>query len=291
MKKLMSFAVFCFSAFLAVSFFSCNSQVPNANLKTNVDSVSYAQGVLYASQVEQIFEQMELDESNKADFIKGFLEGFKIDLKDKKANAHSIGRIVGYQLSTQFVPSFNTHLFGDDESRTISKQNFLSGYLTAVKDESAVLMSQEDAQMYSMGAMEDIRRESMEKRFGGTKAENQEWLESNKSKEGVIVLPSGLQYKVITEGKGEKPSPADLVRVSYKGTTIDGDVFDSSESMQFYVNGVIRGWTEGLQLMPVGSKYMLYIPHDLAYGEQGSGDRIPPFSTLIFEVELFEIVK
>ena len=291
MKKLMSSAVLCFTAFIIVSFFSCNSGIPKANLKTNVDSVSYAQGVLFASQqVDQIFAQLGLEESNRADFIKGFMEGFKIDSKDKKANANAIGRMVGYEMGTQYVPYFNMQLFGDDTTRTMSRENFLSGYLSTVRNDTALFIKREDAQMYSMMTMETIRNESVEKRYGDVKKENQEWLERNKSEEGVVVLPSGLQYKVIKEGKGPKPVATDLVKVAYKGMTIDGEVFETSES-EFYVNGVIRGWTEGLQLMSTGSKYVLYIPYDLAYGEQGGGEKIPPFATLIFEVELLDIVK
>jgi len=292
MKKLMSIAVLSFAALFIVSFFSCNSQVPKADLKTTIDSVSYAQGVLFASQqFEQIFSQLELGNAQKADFMKGFYEGFKIDEKDKEASAYLVGKWYGFQMGTSFVPYFNTQLFGDDDTQTMSKKNFLAGYLATIKNDTTTLIKLNEAQMYSMVAMENIKKEAAEKRYGGAKAENQEWLEKNKSEEGVIALPSGLQYKVITEGKGAKPTATDMVRVSYKGTTIDGEVFDSNESAQFPLNGVIRGWTEGLQFMSVGAKYMFFIPYDLAYGEQGSGSKIPPYSTLIFEVELFEIVK
>ena len=292
MKKLMSVAVICFTALFVVSFFSCNSQVPKADLKTTVDSVSYAQGVFFASQqVDQIFAELDLDNSNRADFIKGFIEGFKIDQEDKKNSALLMGKIYGYQMGTSFIPYLNMQLFGEDDTKTASRENFLSGYLSTVRNDTALLIRREDAQMFSMAAMENIRREAVEKQYGSFKSENQEWLEKNKGNEGVIVLPSGLQYKVIKEGKGAKPVATDQVRVSYRGTTIDGQEFDSNESTQFYVNGVIRGWTEGLQLMSVGSKYMFYIPYDLAYGEHGSGESIPPYATLVFEVELFEIVK
>lgn len=119
------------------------------------------------------------------------------------------------------------------------------------------------------------------------------FLEKNASEEGVIVLPSGLQYKVLAEGAGEKPSRSSTVRTHYHGTLIDGTVFDSSvergEPAEFPVGGVIAGWTEALQLMPVGSKWRLFIPHNLAYGERGAGGAIAPYSALIFDVELLEI--
>lgn len=119
------------------------------------------------------------------------------------------------------------------------------------------------------------------------------FLEANKKKEGVVELPSGLQYRIIKEGNGPKPTLTDKVKTHYHGTTIDGKVFDSSvergEPISFPVTGVIKGWTEALQLMPVGSKWELVIPYDLAYGERGSGPKIGPYATLIFEVELLGI--
>jgi FKBP-type peptidyl-prolyl cis-trans isomerase FklB len=126
-------------------------------------------------------------------------------------------------------------------------------------------------------------------------AQNEAFLENNKKKEGVITTPSGLQYEVIKMGTGPKPTAESTVRVHYTGTLIDGTEFDSSvkrgQPVEFPVIGVIPGWTEALQLMPVGSKFKLYIPENLGYGAQGAGDVIKPFSTLIFEVELLDIVK
>ena len=125
--------------------------------------------------------------------------------------------------------------------------------------------------------------------------DGEDFLIANKSKSGVIALPSGLQYEIIKVGTGSKPTADDKVKCHYHGTTIDGKVFDSSvergEPTEFPVNGVIPGWTEALQLMPVGSKWKLYIPAALAYGERGAGADIKPNSALIFEVELLEIVK
>ena len=125
--------------------------------------------------------------------------------------------------------------------------------------------------------------------------EGEEFLAANKAKAGVVTLPSGLQYEIIKAGTGAKPTAEDQVKCHYEGTTIDGKVFDSSikrgEPAVFPVNRVIPGWTEALQLMPVGSKWKLFIPAALAYGERGAGQDIKPNSTLIFEVELLEIIK
>jgi FKBP-type peptidyl-prolyl cis-trans isomerase len=126
-------------------------------------------------------------------------------------------------------------------------------------------------------------------------AENEAFLAKNKEKSGVTVTPSGLQYEVITMGTGEKPSINSTVRVHYAGTLIDGTEFDSSiqrgEPAQFPLSGVISGWTEALQLMPVGSKFRIFLPQDLGYGPNQAGELIKPFSTLIFDVELLDIVE
>lgn len=125
-------------------------------------------------------------------------------------------------------------------------------------------------------------------------AAGEAFLAENASKPGVTVTASGLQYEIITQGTGDKPSASSRVKTHYQGTLIDGTVFDSSyncgQPIDFAVNGVIAGWTEALQLMPVGSKWRLYVPHDLAYGERGAGATIAPYSTLIFDVELLDIL-
>jgi FKBP-type peptidyl-prolyl cis-trans isomerase FklB len=137
--------------------------------------------------------------------------------------------------------------------------------------------------------------ESNKETFKDYIAQNEAFLATNREKPGVIVTPSGLQYEVIKMGTGAKPTASNTVKVHYVGTLIDGTEFDSSvkknEPVQFPVSGVIPGWTEALQLMPVGSKFKLYLPHAIAYGPTGAGEVIKPYSTLIFEVELLEIVQ
>ena len=141
--------------------------------------------------------------------------------------------------------------------------------------------------------VQKAQREKMEKAGAANKTEGEAFLAANKGKEGVVTLPSGLQYKILTAGTGPKPAAADTVVCNYKGTLIDGTEFDSSSKhggpATFPVGGVIKGWTEALQLMPVGSKWQLFIPPNLAYGERGAGGDIGPDATLIFEVELMSI--
>lgn len=133
-----------------------------------------------------------------------------------------------------------------------------------------------------------------EEAYAVNKQAGEKFLAENAKKEGVVVLPSGLQYEVLAEGNGKKPSAADRVQCHYEGTLIDGTIFDSSikrgEPAVFGVNQVIRGWVEALQLMQEGAKWRLYIPYDMAYGEHGAGEMIPPYSALVFDVELIKVL-
>lgn len=172
----------------------------------------------------------------------------------------------------------------------------------ALKDTLAgnkLLMTDEDVKATLIQLQQDVRKEQEEKakQVGETnRKEGEAFLAANKTKEGVVTLPSGLQYKVLTQGTGPKPTASDTVACQYRGTLIDGTEFDSSskhgpQPITFPVTGVIRGWTEALELMPVGSKWQLFIPPDLAYGERGTGGDIGPNATLIFEIELVSILE
>jgi len=179
------------------------------------------------------------------------------------------------------------------DSINISTKMFTKGMTDASKDKA--LMNDTAASAYIVKYMQRRERERLMIEYGAEIAAGEKFLAENGKSEGVVTLPSGLQYKVITQGTGATPGPEDVVKVQYTGTTISGTKFDSSydrgEPATFRVSNVIRGWVEGLQLMQTGSKYMLYIPADLAYGERGAGSIIKPFETLIFEVELLEIIK
>jgi FKBP-type peptidyl-prolyl cis-trans isomerase FkpA len=169
-------------------------------------------------------------------------------------------------------------------------QDALKGGKTLLTQEEALAVRQAFVQK-----MQTAQAEKQKAQATTNKAEGEKFLAANKSKPGVKTTASGLQYQVIKEGTGKKPSATDQVKVHYLGTLIDGTKFDSSydrgQPAQFALNGVIPGWTEALQLMTVGSKYKLFIPSDLAYGEKGTPGPIGPNSTLIFEVELIEILN
>ena len=140
---------------------------------------------------------------------------------------------------------------------------------------------------------EERQRAEAAEKYKGAKSEGEKYLSENAKKEGVVTLPSGLQYQVLKEGNGKSPKATDKVVCHYEGMLIDGTMFDSSvqrgEPATFPLNGVIAGWTEGLQLMKEGAKYRFFIPYQLGYGERGAGASIPPFATLVFDVELIEV--
>jgi FKBP-type peptidyl-prolyl cis-trans isomerase FklB len=174
--------------------------------------------------------------------------------------------------------------------------NIVAQGLKAALAGGKTLMTPEEAQAALTAVQNDLRQKQMEKmKVAGdaNKKEGETFLEANKAKEGVVTLPSGLQYKILKAGTGPKPTASDTVVCNYRGTLINGKEFDSSykrgQPATFPVGGVIKGWTEALQLMPVGSKWQLFIPSSLAYGERGAGGDIGPDSTLIFEVELMSI--
>ena len=167
--------------------------------------------------------------------------------------------------------------------------NIFCQAINDVLEGSDLKMSEQEAGTFLNDYFSNVKSKQHE----GNITAGKEFLAANKSKDGVITLPSGLQYKILNTGNGEKPTISSSVTTHYHGTTIDGKVFDSSVKRgtpaSFPVSGVIAGWTEALQLMPLGSKWELYVPSELAYGERGAGGDIGPHSTLIFEVELLEI--
>ena len=288
MKKVSIFMAIAAAASLA----SCTAQAPKANLKTDIDSLSYSIGMAQTQGLKgYLTGRLDVDTAYMAEFIKGLNEG--ANKTSKKDIAYMAGLQIGQQISNQMMKGINQELFAGDSTKTISKDNFMAGFIAGTLEKGGV-MTMEAAQEYTRTAMETIKAKAMEEKYADNKAAGEKFLAENKTKEGVKTTESGLQYKVITEGKGEIPADTCKVKVNYKGTLIDGTEFDSSykrnEPATFRANQVIKGWTEALTMMPVGSKWELYIPQELAYGSRDQG-QIKPFSTLIFEVELLSIEK
>ena len=288
MKKIVLFAAVAAAMGLA----SCTNQAPKASFKGETDSLSYMLGIANTEGLEMFTKrQFGIDSIQMNDFIEGFLKGINTTASTNKS--YNAGYQLGQQVGGQGFDNMDQGIFGNDSTRSLNRDNFLAGFVEALQKKTQI--SAHTANEYVSNYMKELRNKQLIEQFGENKAAGEKFLAENAKKEGVVTTESGLQYKIIKAGKGEIPTKESTVEVHYKGTLIDGTEFDSSYSRKkpakFGVTGVIKGWTEALQLMPVGSKWELYIPQELAYGERQTGEQIKPFSTLIFEVELLEIEK
>ena len=280
-------------AIVAAGMVSCGKSTPRADLKGDVDTLSYAIGMAQTQGLkEYLVERMDLDTTYMKEFIKGLNEGANAG-DDKKKAAYYAGIQIGQQISNIMMKNINHEVFGDDSTKTISLKNFMAGFVSGVTGKNG-LMTQEQASMTAQSKMQEIKSKEMMKQYGPNKEKGEKFLAENAKKEGVKTLPSGVQYKVIKEGSGSIPADTSKVKVNYEGRTIDGKVFDSSykrnQPLTLRCNQTIKGWTDAMVHMPVGSVWEVYIPQDLAYGEREQGD-IKPFSVLIFKIELLGIEK
>lgn len=257
----------------------CPDKVKTIELKNFTDSINYAFGLMNGSEIKNYVLTSDSTGAEQKEFIKQVNKALKQKVKNPQLMnmGEQIGKTIREQDSIGLIgePKLDTRF-------PLIKQGFING------------MYGHDTQFDQQSAGEYIQTTVNFVKYGDTKGEGERFLEANKLKEGIQVTESGLQYEVLTMGKGPQPQATDKVKVHYHGTLIDGTVFDSSvergEPAEFGLNQVIKGWTEGLQLMPVGSKFRFYIPQELGYGERATG-KIPPYSTLIFDVELLDIVK
>ena len=289
MKKLL------FAAAMAVaagSMISCGNSKPKADLKNDVDTMSYAMGLSQTQGLKEYLAQMEIDTTNMDAFVKGLNDGANAG-DDKKKAAYFAGINIGQQISNRMIKGINYEIYGKDSTKSISLKNFMAGFVTGATGKKG-LMSVEQAGQLAQMKMQAIKAKNMEKTYGANKTAGEKFLAANAKKPGVKTLPSGVQYKVIKEGNGAMPKDTSLVTVHYEGRTIDGKVFDSSykrnQPTDMRANQVIKGWTEALVHMPAGSIWEVYIPQELAYGEREAGE-IKPFSALIFKIELISVDK
>ena len=250
------------------------------------DSLSYAAGMTYTTGLmEYVGKQYGVDSTSMDAFVAGLREGIKRS-NDKQFMAHSAGVQIAQMLETRMYPGVANEV--KNTQWTLDSINFNRGFIDAVVNDTTVMKAAEAKKFFENTMTTEKRRQE-----DAYKKENTDWLAANAKKEGVVTLPSGLQYKVLTAGTGEVATKDDNVTVRYEGKTIDGNVFDSSykrnpNTTTFRPDQVIKGWTEALTMMPQGSTWELYIPQDLAYGSRAAGN-IKPYSTLIFKVELVKI--
>lgn len=251
---------------------------------------------------EEMQAKIDSIQKKNAPKLNAFIKGLKEALNSGKEKAAYIsGLSVGSQISQQMLPQFSSMIFAADTTQKINKNQLLAGLIGVLKNKSGLAISTMEAGTYVQSEMQKAQEDAQKKKEEDLKvqykdsiAAGDKFMAENAKRENVTTLSSGLQYEILKKGNGPIPTDTDRVKVHYHGTLINGTEFDSSiergEPAVFGVTGVIKGWTEALKLMPVGSKWKLYVPYDLAYGGQDRGT-IKPFSNLIFEIELLGIEK
>ena len=240
-------------AIAAATLASCGNSTPKADLKNDVDTMSYAMGMAQTQGLKDfLVGRMQIDTTYMDDFIKGLNDGANAG-DDKKKAAYYAGIQIGQQISNQMIKGINSEVYGQDSTKSISLKNFMAGFVAGTTGKTdKVKMTVEQAQQIAQTKMMAIKAKNMEQQYGPNKAAGEKWLAANKKKEGVKTLPSGVQYKVIKVGTGAMPKDTSTVVVNYEGKTIDGKVFDSSykrgEPITLKANQVIKGWTDALVL-------------------------------------------
>jgi FKBP-type peptidyl-prolyl cis-trans isomerase FklB len=261
-------------------------------LKSSSDSVSYAAGMMLTNGlIPYLTQQQNVDTAYMADFVRGFQEAVKAS-QNPQMKAYIAGLQIADQLNTRMIPGMVEEFTSSPD--TILTEVLFRGFTDALANDSTHFKVKE-AEAYFKEKEAADKKIKEERLYGPNREAGQKFLAENAKKDGVITTPSGLQYKVLVKGEGEVPQPTDKVQVHYEGRLIDGTVFDASKKhgdkpAEFTPTQVIKGWTEALTMMPVGSKWQLYIPYELAYGERNAG-QIKPYSALIFDVELVGINK
>ena len=266
--------------------------VEPVQLTTSSDSVSYAAGMNATNGLlPYLIQQQGVDTAYIADFIRGFQEFVQAG-SDPKMKAYAVGLGIATQVRDRMLPDMVKEF--TDSPDSIIADLFYRGFTDALQKDTTVF-TQTDADAFFGKKQRADKAAKEEKLYGPNRDAGEAFLAENAKKEGVVTTRSGLQYKVLVKGEGEVPQKTDKVQVHYEGRLIDGTVFDASKKhgdkpLEFRADQVIAGWTEALTMMPVGSKWQLYIPYKLAYGNRNQG-QIKPYSDLVFDVELVGIVK
>lgn len=257
------------------------------------DSIGYVFGIAQSNGLEQYAtQQFHVEKANFSQFVEGIMSRAAVNPDDKEKSAYSAGFQVGGQI-VSMAQQFSNDYYSADPDQHIDPSIVASGIVAGLMGQCEI--TPDSASRHFQAVIAERQAANKEKLYGPNRIAGEKFLEENKLKEGVQTTSSGLQYKVLMMGTGEKPTATSKVNVDYEGKLIDGTVFDSSykrgQPTTFQVNQVIKGWTEALQLMPVGSEWELYIPYQLGYGEREAGQTIKPYSALIFKVKLHGIEK
>ena len=261
-------------------------------LSNGSDSLSYAAGMSITNGlIPFLVQQQGVDTTYMADFVKGF-QMVANGGSDPKMKAYAAGMDIAKQVKERMMPDLTKDF--QDTPDSIVTSLFYKGFSDALLKDSSVF-KQEGAEAYFRDKQIANKAAKDEKLYGANRDAGRQFLAENAKKEGVVTLPSGLQYKVLVKGDGPIPTLDDKVQVNYEGRLVDGTMFDASakhgdKPMEFKPSQVIKGWQEALTMMPVGSTWQLFIPFELAYGDRDSG-QIKPFSALVFDVQLVGIVK
>lgn len=258
-----------------------------------IDQFSYAIGKANTNGlIEYLIQRAGIDTTYMDDFLRGFNEGVTT-VNDHKEKARLAGLDIRQQVENQIIPSISKQVNGTENA--LNNRLFIAGFRDGITGNNDYMdISMDSIQTLVRKQMEYYHTAQMESKYGENRRAGEEFLKKNAKEKDVVTTASGLQYKVLTKGEGEVPTASQRVKVNYEGKLLDGTVFDSSyergNPATFACNQVIKGWQEALTMMPVGSKWQLFIPQELAYGDREAG-KIPPFSMLTFTVELLSIEK
>lgn len=270
-------------------FSACNNGTPKANLKTDIDTLSYEMGVAMStekSNIENMLAQQGSDSAYVDEFIKGYIDGMK-SADDKKQMAYNMGLQAGMQTKMQ-MPMIEQQVFQGDSTKKVSIKNYVAGFTDYANGKVVVKIND------SVLTRETANKEVMNYMFGKQKKESAKFMADKAKEAGVKALSNGIYYKELEKGTGDKHCTLnDSIVVEYEGKLVNGTVFDSSKNqptgkVTMPLARMIKGWQVALPQMPVGATWEIYIPYEQGYGENGTGP-IPPFSALIFKVKLLDV--